>query len=237
MYEKFNIPPTCKIGSTIFKKLIYENAELSKADRDLFTNVVDKIIWVYCLKPETTNIQPYHDEMREYPEVEIIEAALTDDRKTTQIAEIIMRTIPYPMLLVLKYESKVQLFVAHQRTNQNDGSKNTLEDIISTGWLPEDNPLFEKLDMRQMRLTNFFTLYSDMVDAVSIFNASQLTPAQINLTGDQARALTARMEEIERQIADLRAGMKKETQFNRRVKLNMEIKKLETDISKLILRK
>lgn len=234
IYSKLNISPSCKVGNTIFKKLFYENADLSKADKDLFTDVVDKITWVYCLKPETCNITPYQDEVRDYAEIEVIEAVLTEDKKVGRIAEIIMRTIPYPMLLVVKLEDKVQLFVAHQRTSQNDSSKNTLENMISTEWLTADSVLLEKLNIKQMCLTNYYTLYSDIVDAISIFNASQLIGVQKELTGEQARALTAQIERLEQQIAELKAQMKKETQFNRKVELNMEIKKLEKVKSEII---
>lgn len=228
IYENLKLPLSCYVGNTIFKKLFYENADFSKADRDLFTDVVEKITWVYCLKPDTINIQFYKDEMRDYPEIEVIEAMLTGDKKTERIAEIIMRTIPYPMLLVLKLEDNIRLFTAHQRTSQNDSSKNTLEELISTDWLTEGSPIFNKLDVTQMRLANYYTLYSDIVDVVSIFNAEKLTGMQKELTGEQARALTAQIENLESQIENLRAQMKKETQFNKKVELNMEIKKLET---------
>ena len=224
--DRLNIPPSCSVGNTIFKKLFYDNTDLSRADTELFTDNVDKITWVYCLKPETINIKIYKDDVREYPEIEVVEVTLAQDKKVKRIAEIIMRTIPYPMFLVFRLEDKAQLYVAHQRISQSDSSKNTLDDIISTAWLSEDSALFEKLDIRQMRFTNYHTLYSDIVDAISIFNASGLIRTETQLTGEQARALTEQVEQLEQQIASLRAQLKKETQFNLRVELNVEIKNL-----------
>lgn len=49
------------------------------------------------------------------------------------------------------------------------------------------------------------------------------------LTGEEARQLLARRELLEKEIAALRAELKKETQFSRKVELNMRIKKLEKD--------
>jgi hypothetical protein len=54
--EYLNIPSTCVVGNTIFKKLFYENADLSTSDKDLFVDSINKITWLYCLKPETINI-------------------------------------------------------------------------------------------------------------------------------------------------------------------------------------
>lgn len=47
------------------------------------------------------------------------------------------------------------------------------------------------------------------------------------MTGEQARDLTAKIEKIEAELALLRGKLKKETQFNRKMELNIEVKKLE----------
>lgn len=226
-YRFLNIPDSCFIGSTIYKKLFYENANLSTSDKSLFTDTINKVVWLYCLKPETINIPAYKDEVRDYPEIEVIEVLLNKDYKLNRIAEIIMRTIPYPMLLIFKLEDKRQFYVAHQRTSQSDSSKNTIEEIIATDWLESDSDLFDKLDIKQMRFTNFYTLYSDIVDVISIYKVSDIIADNASITGAEARALSTQIEEIESQITNLRAKLKKESQFNRKMELNIEIKKLE----------
>lgn len=234
MYKCLNIPDSCFIGNTIYKKLFYENADLSTNDKSLFTDTINKVTWLYCLKPEIINISAYKDEVREYPEVEVIEVLLHKDYKLKRIAEIIMRTIPYPMVLIFRLEGKVKFYVAHQRTNQSDSSKNTIEEFISTDWLESDSALFDKLDIKQMRFTNFYALYSDIVDTISIYNLSTIIPTDDNITGAEARELSAQIEDIEQEITSLRAKLKKETQFNRKMELNIEIKRLEQNKNKLL---
>ena len=233
-YSFLNIPDSCFIGSTIYKNLFYKNANLSTSDKSLFTDTINKVVWLYCLKPETINIPAYKDEVRDYPEIEVIEVLLHKDYKLNRIAEIIMRTIPYPMLLIFKLEDKIQFYVAHQRTNQSDSSKNTIEEFIATDWLKSDNALFAKLDIKHMRFINFYTLYSDVVDAISINKLSAIMPKDNNITGSEARELSAKIEEIEQQINSLRSKLKKETQFNRRMELNIEIKRLKQNKNKLL---
>ena len=145
-----------------------------------------------------------------------------------------MRTIPYPMLLIFMLEDKRQLYVAHQRINQNDSSKNTIEEFIATEWLESDSALYAKLDIKQMRFTNFYALYSDIVDAISIYNLSTVMTADDNITGIEARELSAQIEDIEQEITSLRAKLKKESQFNRKMELNIEIKRLEQNKNKLL---
>lgn len=233
-YRSFNIPQSCEVDNTIFKKLFYENADLSAIDKKLFTDVINKITWLYCLKSETINIQPFKDDIRVYQEIEVIEVEVLKDTKLKRITEIIMRTIPYPMLLIFKLEDKTQLYVAHQRTNQNDISKNTIEEFIATDWLQNESPLFKKLDIKQMRFTNLYALYSDIVDAISIYNVSDILPSETELTGEEARRLSSSIETIELKITSLKAKLKSETQFNRKMELNIEIKKLEKEKVNLV---
>ena len=233
-YKFLNIADSCFISNTIYKRLFYENADLSSSDKALFIEGISKIMWLYCLKPETINIQPYKDDVRDYPEIEVIEVEVTKGYKLKRIAEIIMRTIPYPMLLIFKLEDKIQLYVAHQRVNQNDSSKNTIEEFISTEWLDSNSALFAKLNIKQMRFTNFWVLYSDIVDAISVYNVSNIVPDHISITGAKARQLFSEIQGLEQQITSLKSKIKSETQFNRKMELNIEIKRLEQNKNKLV---
>ena len=70
-------------------------------------------------------------------------------------------------------------------------------------------------------------MYSDIVDAVAVFNAEKLTDKEIS--GEDARELLRRNAEIDSQIAALRAELKKATEFNKKMEINMKIKKLEKE--------
>ena len=144
-----------------------------------------------------------------------------------------MRAIPYPMVLIFRLSNKRKLCVAHQRNSLNDNSKNTLEELISTEWVYNDSLLFEQLDIQKMRFSNFYALYSDIVDAVSIYKASALISAASDLSGQEARQLTAEIEGLEKQIALLKSKLKNETQFNKKMELNIEIRNLSKKKSQL----
>jgi len=144
-----------------------------------------------------------------------------------------MRTIPYPMLLIFAFEERMQFYAAHQRVSQSDSSKNTIEECIATDWIDHDKSLFSKLDIRKMRFTNLYALYSDLMDIISIYNVSDLMAEKKPITGTEARELAAQLRVIEGQIVSLRARLKKESQFNRKMELNIEIKRLEQEKRKL----
>jgi hypothetical protein len=107
--DAFHLPAACGVDKPIYKKMFYDNAELSRVDKALFTDGIDRVTWAFCLKPESIPIKPYRDETRDYPEVEVLEVALTAEKGLCRIAEIIMRAIPYPMLLVFRLGEQAQV--------------------------------------------------------------------------------------------------------------------------------
>lgn len=227
IYNKLNIPDECRINRTVFKKMFYDNIAISKGDKDLFIDSIDKITWIYCLNQDNMNIPAYVTEEREYLEMEIIEVTLSENKGIKRIAEIIMRAIPYPMLLIFSFEDKYQLWAAHQRFSLADNSKVTLEEPIFTEWQEENSILWDRLNISKLRYTNFYDMYSDLIDAIAVFNASKLTDKEIN--GEDARKLLRSNAEIDSQIAALRAELKKATEFNKKMEINMKIKKLEKE--------
>lgn len=233
-YRFFNIPESCNVGNIIYKKLFYENGDLAVSDKELFTDVINKITWLYCMKRDTINIKPYKDEARDYSEIEFLEVTVTEDKKIRRIAEIIMRTITYPMVLVFKLNDSIKIVTAHVRINQNDSSQNTIDEFISTGWLKEDDAFFNRLDMMKMNFTNCYILYCDIVDTISIYNAECILGKPSSMSGDKAREFLSKINNIGAQIETLKSSIKNETQFNRKVELNIKIKQLEKARDKFI---
>ncbi len=219
----FGINERCMINQFIAKKNFLSFGDLSKVEKVELFESVKKITLTYQLQPGNTNIKPYKDDIREYSLINVIEIAVDIKANVKRLADVVMSSIPYPCVLVFESEGKMQLVIAHQRTNLNDSTKNVLEEPILTGWVDFDESLF---NINALNLTNFYTLYSGIVDTISILNAKKVSAIE-GLTGEQARDLTAKIEEIDAEFEILRGKLKKETQFNRKMELNIEIKKLE----------
>ncbi len=196
---------------------------MSSKDKDLFKDNILKITLTYQLQPNKINILPFKDDTREYPLINFFDIVVENDVKIKRIAEIVMKSIPYPTVITFVWGNKRQIWAAHQRINLNDSSKNTLEDFVFTKWLDEDD---EGFDITTLNMNNFYSLYSGIVDKISIMRAQELTD-NVQITGEEARELTAKIQELDSKIASLKSKIKKETQFNKRMELNIEIKKLE----------
>ena len=105
LYNKLGIPESCHLGKRIFEKLFHENTKLGATDKRAFREDIDIITWQYTLKPSTIPIQAYEDEQREYQEVAVLQVDLKTQNRTSRIAEIIHRAIPYPLVTVFAFRT------------------------------------------------------------------------------------------------------------------------------------
>lgn len=247
--EILNIPEKCFVGTPMSKKDFYDYAKLKTRDIKIFTDIINKITWVYVLQEDNIRITPFKDSIRDYTEVHIYNVSLKDykegktDKNIDRIANIILRTIPYPMIIVFEFKSKIKLYVAHIRDHLSDSTKITLEGIISTNWIDLanldeiDNKLFESLQLENLSFSHFYKFYSDIVDNINIYNGSKLVgrdlAINVKLSPDEINHIKNEIDEIDEKIKLKENQIKKETQFNKQIEINIEINKLKMDKKKL----
>ncbi len=226
----YGIDKKCQTNTFFPKKDLIAGAANSSSDKALITQEISKITITHQMHPGNTNINGYKDDIREYPHIVFMTVLIKQPKKSKQIAELILRSIPYPLVITFECDDKYQIWTAHQRTNKNDADKNTLEEIISSEWLDMDENI---LDVSKMNMTNFYILYCDIVDAISVVNVRKIVSNE-DLSGEEARDIINKTNALDTQINALRAKLKKETQFNNKVALNIQIKKLEQEKEKII---
>jgi len=234
MYELENYIsyPNSLEDSKITKKTIFNNIELKSKDKTLFKKI-QRITWLYSLKKSNSNINPYSDEEKEYLEFEVIEIEMRKKEDTERISDILQRFIPYPTLLIFHFHEQLQLSVAHQRESQSDSSKITLTEHRMTDWInlieldDLDEKLFTSLQIENLNKTNFYTLYSDIVNIITLYNGSKQIGKPLTIEASQVKEINNQIYEIDKELRKLKAEIKKETQFNKQTQLNMQIHELK----------
>jgi len=257
----FRFPEECRLGKRVFKKLFHENAKLGATDRKAFREDIDVITWAYTLKPITIPIRAYEDDLREYHEVAILQVNLMAINRTKRIAEIIHRAIPYPLIVEFRVENEELrvkgknkptlnselsthhslLSLAHKRFSQVEKGAIVAEDLILTKWIdlaaptPVQRSFLDSLSLSKLPHTHFFAFYAALMDRLVALDCARLTGEyRLETKATQRKVRTDRLavcHELENQIAGHKAAIKKETQFNRKVELNMKLKELEKELA------
>jgi len=243
LYEIMEIPDSCHLGKRIFKKLFHENANLGVTDKKAFTEDIDTITWQHTFKPTTISIQPYTDDQREYLEVALLQVDLKTLNRTNRIAEIVHRSIPYPIVLVFVFERSIAISLAQKRFSQSEKGAIVAEEFLITEWIEHSNEtvtqmaFIDSLKLQGLPHTHFYAFYSAIMDRVIALDCARLTNVyRLEAAAEKRLARRnhlAACHELETEIEEHKSAIKAETQFNRKVELNTKIKDLEKKLEAL----
>ena len=221
------IPDSCYLGKRVFKKHFYENAQLNKLEQKLFIDDIEDIQWCYSLKPETINIARYADAETEYHEIAVLAVTLKNPAHYKRLASIIQKAIHYPLLLVFNYQALMALSVADKRLNRANSDKITVTANYETDWL--DLSALTEIEQG---------FISSMQLRIIAFNCAKITGRYVIKQAteqEQQRETLNAIRQAQQQLQALRAALKKETQFNQKVQLNIQIKQLDNQLQQLTL--
>lgn len=226
------------------KKLLLEQDIPTASDKRQIQDGIDELQWVAALKPTNIGIPTFRDDVREYLEIAVLSVIFRASARVPRLIELIHRAIPYPVLLVASHEDTVSLSLAHKRWSQGQLGKVVIEELRRTApFKPEAPTQAESRFLSSLALSglpgrDLFALYQNWLDCIAALEAARLTGAFVSPTSSlQATKLRENLDErtrIQRDVVFLRAQAEKEKQINRRVDLNLEIQRLETELAAIV---
>lgn len=238
--DHLSIPQSCELNKPVFKKLFLENGILDIADKTALKDDVDKIRWLYTLKPATINVAAYIDSERDFSEVAVLQVDLTSPKRLKRIATFMQRSIPYPLILLFTQGSQICLSVADKRINQADKEKWVVEDILHTDWIDLAAPtvvqaaFLEDCRINSFSFVNFLSFYKSLAECVIAVNCAAHSGRYErgmvdNIENKHSESRLERLRELEKlnlKKIEIANKLKKEKQMGRQVELNTQIKKI-----------
>lgn len=218
MTEFFDYPRTAAVGRVVPKSRIYEHAGVGTALRKLFVARVDQIVWSYKLAPETIRLAATPS----VPEIQVFEIALRTGTLEEDVLGAIDRAIPFPLVFELTHAGSRRVTAAFKRPSDADGARWVISGYFASDWVPEATPR-ESLPVA----LDLGVLYERMLTAM------MPAPAQ---PGEDIRSRVERMEAIRattREIDRIRARLRRERQFNKRVAINAELRAARLELERL----
>ena len=227
-------PKKALADKKVFKKAFYENAGLTKQQVELFKNDVNEVRWYYALKQENINISGYKNDEVDYQEVQVIGAILRDDKYAHSIGEIIQKAIQYPVILAIEHGDKAALNVAFKRINKADTSKSVLDEIYNSGWIGDqgntEKEFLDSIKIKNLSFANFYEFYRDFVDRVKLFAVCAYKRDYKYVSREKTKELYDKYLELvnlEEKLQKKKREIKNESDFSKKVPLNVAIKELE----------
>lgn len=255
--QSLEIPKACELNKSVFKKMFLDASDgkksvLDAADKTSLKEDVEKIRWLYTLKPNTINIAPYKDDELEYPEIAVLHIELSNpnpkEKTVKRIAHFIHRAIPYPLILLFTCNNEKQeslmVALAFKRTNQADKEKWVINDSISTGWIDLSNASKAELDflsslrVSNLPFSNFYVFYQAIAKrVVGVICAEHSNVFSLDDGADKGwKNRLDKLRELEKLTAnksELANKLNKEKQMGKLVDLNTQVKNIIDKIAKI----
>lgn len=231
-----NLPTSTSIERKLFKKQFLDNFSLTSNEKKILSESVDSITLNNLLNKDSINILPFKNETHNYQEIAVISVEINNQKKSKEIANIILH-IPYPVVLILIHKEQIQINISPKRLNITDVTKLVVEEQYYTKWIDTNNLIelssefLSSLDSINHPFTNFKDFFISLVKSIIAFNASEIS-GKFELKEDTKEILDS-IKLINIKIEKLKLQLKKETNFNEKVNLNIELKNLNDKLKNL----
>ena len=238
------IPGRCLVHKKITKVFFKRNFELSRGEKTVLENLIS-IDWLASMSPSNANIPVYKDEQTIFEEVQVIIVTVSENDFTNnhvKIADLVQKYIPYPILLFIRNEQSFIINACDKKVNQKDDTKRTIEKMYFTEIIHDNSKTKPQVDFLKsltfsvLDKTNQKTLYEAYIQRMIALQTASVKGVFVPRSKDRSQSDMENMEKIEtltKEIDFLQNQIKKESQLNNRVEMNMRIQEKRNDIDQL----
>lgn len=236
------IPNEALVDQRVPKRLLLDQGAPTAADKRKIQDGIEEITWVAALKPINIGVPAFRDAVREYLEIPVLTVALRSTAKLPRLIELIHRAIPYPLVLFTQHRDAVNLSLAHKRWSQGEAGKVVIEGVRQAPLnlnapSTEEATFLASLAVSRLPTRDLFALYEGLLERLAALEAARITGSFVPPNSpDRASDLRDGLDthaRLQHDLAVLRAQAKKEKQLNRRVDLNLEIKRKEAELASI----
>lgn len=247
--QSLDIPDACKLNKPVFKKFFLDKGMLDSTEKKYLKDEVNRIRWLYSLKPDTINIAPYIDSIVEYLEVQVLQIEIVNPNRMERIGNFIHQSIPYHLFLIFTAEvageENIAVSLAEKRISQANKLKWVVGDNMHSGWIKLSNTsrleteFLSSLKISELPFTDFRCFYQALtqrVIAVSCARYSGEFTLDVNNDMEASDGRLRKLRELEKLYAEkvrVIRKLKQTTQMRRQVELNTSMKRLNNRMAEI----
>ncbi|MDO7172615.1 DUF4391 domain-containing protein [Mariniflexile sp. AS56] len=241
----FKIPDINLSGQKLTKAYFLRNFDLSAGEKKLLNLGIEQMEFIAQIIPQRSNIPAVINEKDSFEQILILLCTVTDsilDSTADNCIQLIQKYISHQVLLIVEDKNDFILNATEKRINQVDKNKLTIERYFTTKKLSKlykdavVDAFFNALDFTTLDKTNLELLYKNYIQAIVQFQTTSITGSFQKRTHTRTNEDMATMESIEtleNEITTLANQMKKLSQMNEKIQLNIKIHNKRKEIQSL----
>lgn len=243
MFELLGLNKVKYLGRKLDKKMFYDNGDLSKEDKRIFIDYIDRIEMSYVLNSSTINIAPFVNEEYYYEAIVYLKVKLKQKDKIDKISKIINNNIPNPLVIIYEFDKQYSISTAIKRLSKTEKNKTVVEESNTTNWLDisslseNDKKFIESISLGKIPYTNLFDFYKTINNKIYMFNMSDKIGEYEDIsdkkTLEESKQISEKIERLEVELKKTLSKIKRESQFNKKMELNVKAVEINKKIEKL----
>jgi hypothetical protein len=211
-------PSQAAFSRTLPKSKLYTHSRAGTRLKTLFVQQVEQIVWQFKLAPETINL-PARPAV---PEIQVFGIQVKTPELSVDVLRAIDHAVQFPIIFELAHRGRTRVVACHKRPNDSDASRWVLSDYYASGWLA-DNAQRSAMPVA----LHLGSLYEQFLRALLPLPARPHETVAQQLA--RLDALTAKQREADKTAARL----ERERQFNRKVAINADLRRLHDELEAL----
>lgn len=223
-------PKATIINKNLPKTQIFPHMKNAK-DKQFLTDSVQSIYMLANFKTENTNIPSFESEEELYTEIWFYYVKTKEKGNLEKIFKLLSSLIPYPLVVLTDEVDDFTLYTGRFERQASNYLK--LKNIYPSPIYNIENAesVFADLDLSELPRQNFKVFYDGLRDEL----AKQLAANQYGVEADSITAdKKDQLDMLNKQIETLRIQIKKEKQLNRKIDLQMQLKKAKDELQELL---
>jgi hypothetical protein len=213
----FALPETTRVQRIIPKNTFdsYTNSQQKK----LFTEKITRITWIQKISKETVNLPS-----NEINEIQVFRIELKAKDDISTILEIIDRAIPYHIIFIVEYGDDIYLSTSKKHASPTNENTSVIDWTFKSAWISES-----KLTYRLNLKLSIDAIFKNL--CVQLIGREDLASHSI----DSIIVIQQQIDRLKKEIRQLKSGISKIKQFNKKVELNLMLNAKELELSKIYI--
>lgn len=207
----FQLPKNTEVRKVIPKNAFdaYTNTKQKKA----FSDKVVRISWLNKLAFDTVNLNGVDVQEIQVFKIELKEKAIIKD-----LLSIVEKSIPYHIIFWIEFQDEFYISTSAKHLHPQNEDIAVIDYTFTSDWRPiEDNPY--QIELKN----NLDWVFKSFCDQLKSVNTATKTISELVEKQKKNDAILKEIEKLKAQIARCK-------QFNKKVELNMRLRKLESQL-------
>lgn len=203
--------------STIVNRFIPKNAfdeYTNSSQKKKFTDTIDKITWLNKLSKDTINLDG-----SDVKEIQLFEIKLKSKEKIQALLNIIDKSIPYHIIFIVSFREESYLSTSKKHNHINNENNAVIDWNFNSEWQSNTK---KKLTLNLKESIDFiFTNFCSQISGFQSKNIKEIIEKDSSKT------------KLKKQIEELKLKIKREKQFNLKVEMNLQLKRIVSEFKNM----